>query len=100
MAVEYSGISICVLCKKCNTKFCWICLGYWEWHDNPSSLFDCSRYNDEDVKLRLTAQEKSKADLLRYSKYNDKFTHHMEFLNYESNLFQQIVLEKFQKMQD
>jgi IBR domain. len=72
-AIEKNGGCNHMICKKCKSEFCWICMGNWSEHNN--SYYRCNRFREENVEEE-TKKTKSRLSLNRYLHFYKRFTVH------------------------
>jgi hypothetical protein len=65
--------------------FSWVCLGPWE--QRTSSRHNCNRYAEERAKAARVAQKTSRAALLKYLFYYNRYTNHMQSLKSKHKLY-------------
>lgn len=94
--IEKDGGCNHMVCKRCKSDFCWVCLGPWEPHG--SSWYNCNRYDEEEAKKARDAQERSRAALQRYLFYCNRYMNHMQSLKFEHKLYASITT-KMEEMQ-
>lgn len=94
--IEKDGGCNHMVCKRCKYDFCWICLTPWEPHG--SSWYNCNRYDEEEARRALDAQERSRAALQRYLFYCNRYLNHMQSLRFEHKLYA-AVKERMEEMQ-
>jgi len=77
--IEKNGGCNHMVCKKCKTDFCWVCLTDWRMH---GANYDCNRYNEAEDK----SKSQSRATLERYLFYYNRYLNHFQSLKLESKL--------------
>ena len=85
--IEKDGGCNHMVCKNqaCKADFCWVCLGPWEPHG--SSWYNCNRYDEDEARSAREGQEKSRAALLRYLFYCNRYMNHLQSLKFENKLY-------------
>lgn len=80
-----------MICRKdnCLYEFCWVCLGSWQAH-GQNAWYSCNRYNEKSSKDARAAMDHSRADMLRFLHYFNRFSNHRQSMLLESQIYSKL----------
>ncbi|ODQ81057.1 hypothetical protein BABINDRAFT_20715, partial [Babjeviella inositovora NRRL Y-12698] len=99
-AIEKNGGCNHMVCKSCQTEFCWICMGDWKLHG--TAYYQCNRFNDKDPETvaERTKKDSARWSLKRYIHYYNLFQNHDLSLRQDCKLFEKKIEPQIVALRD